>query len=341
MDLKEFIFILLIIAVTCVFSSYFTYKILNTKIELLINDIEELKNHPRDNLSREEFRNVHNKINEKYNNELTGNYNISNVNINNKNAISENINETQYKYGQNIEEELCNRNAGNTQDLCDDNSVLEDSSDISSVTKTQNEVDILKRELEKIETLIDDSGSEDISENISEDNRENMSNDIDNSVENSSNKENVINEDDNEEIDNDVVELVNKLDTDNQYSNNNMSEFDELANIENDQNSELNDLIRVDPDTLYNGNKLYKNDIKSNDEIVSTSSYGSKSINSYLSRDNINKGEYENIAKQFIKNDLKDICKQINLPQKGNKIQLIEKIFHAGRQDLIMSKINA
>ena len=73
-----------------------------------------------------------------------------------------------------------------------------------------------------------------------------------------------------------------------------------------------------------------------NRSISSTSNTASN-----ISRENNNKTEYENIAKQFIKNDLKDICKQINLSQKGNKMELIEKIFHAGRQDLIMLKINA
>ena len=327
MDLKEFIFILLIVAVTCVFTGYFTYRILNTKLESLINTVENLKHGSIDYQNREEFRNTQDNVNSQYTKEIAVNNDLANTGMYNAGTMdmqcprvveNDNLYEDRQNSGDKVSRESFN-------------------SSLSSVTKTQNEVDLLKKELEKIETLIESSSSENMSEGsrVSED----VSKTGDNVVEST--------EDD---INNDIVELVDKLERGDEYHNSNMSEFDELANVGNDKNSELNDLIKVDD--INNENEVENTksvesvqksieSVQKNTESITKSSIDSRSVDSSVSKENTNKNEYENIAKQFIKTDLKDICKQINISQKGNKLQLIEKIFDAGRQDLIMLKINA
>ena len=42
--------------------------------------------------------------------------------------------------------------------------------------------------------------------------------------------------------------------------------------------------------------------------------------------DNSFETDYEQLSERLKKNDLKDICKSINLPQKGNKIDLLQRI---------------
>lgn len=322
MDLKEFIFILLIVAVTCVFTGYFTYRILNTKLESLINTVENLKHGSIDYQNREEFINSQNSGNAKFTREVVVSNDLANTSTYNAGTT---------EMGMQCPRVVENNNVYEDRESSGSKASRESfNSSLSSVTKTQNEVDLLKKELEKIETLIESSSSENMSEGSK------VSEDVEEATDN-------VVESTEEEINNDIVDLVDKLEKGDDYHNSNMSEFEELANVGNDKNSELNDLIRVND---VNNEKEAENtesvaSVQKSIESISKSSVDSRSIDSGTSKENTNKNEYENIAKQFIKTDLKDICKQINISQKGNKLQLIEKIFDAGRQDLIMLKINA
>ena len=47
--------------------------------------------------------------------------------------------------------------------------------------------------------------------------------------------------------------------------------------------------------------------------------------------------EYEVLAKEFLQKNLKDICKNNNLSMKGNKVQLLERLFEAGLQEYVLS----
>ena len=44
MEFKEYLFVLLIVLVTAVFTGYFTYRILDKKISILYSQIENFKN---------------------------------------------------------------------------------------------------------------------------------------------------------------------------------------------------------------------------------------------------------------------------------------------------------
>lgn len=340
MDIKEYIFLLIVIVIISGFCSYFTYKVLNTKINLLSEELEDLRNQIPSGSNKEHFKNIHNELRNKY-----------------PKGGSEKIEPTRNINLFNSTDNLRDSNIPITaayQQPVDKN---DKSSDVSSITQTQNEVDMLKKELHKIETLINTSDSEYDESSYSE-NSSNSEDEIENEMDvddesyeddDSADEEqldtDMLKDDINSNsVDNNLINLVNRLEAEEKNSlenckKNNYSEFDELANIENDGNSELNDLIRKDGglnnyDIIEN---IETNNNSNNEEVLSIRSKES----SISSPDNTNKIEYENIARQFIKNDLKDICKLINLPLKGNKLDLIEKIFQAGRQDLIMLKINA
>ena len=66
MDLKEYMFLLLIIIITGIFCSYYTYRILNKKIESINDELDELRNLVDNRQVKENYRNASSKITQEY-----------------------------------------------------------------------------------------------------------------------------------------------------------------------------------------------------------------------------------------------------------------------------------
>lgn len=190
-----------------------------------------------------------------------------------------------------------------------------------------------------------------------------------------------------EEINSGIVDIVNNIanqdDIENQnlsesnsYKKNNLSELDELAYVDPERNSELNELIKQNlENNINNENSQNVEDIQ-NTQTVPDIDNTQNSLD--IENDQINKGrtsplkpesevyssnvelslsdepntEYnieekntlkeevqlDLLAREYLQKDLKDICKNFNLSMKGNKRKLIERIATAGHIQEVYAK---
>ena len=93
MDFKEYLFLLLIIIITAIFSSYFTYRILNNKIQSVISELEYIKNGNKGFNNVENFNNSNNNVGSGYNSIVDHNISLQQVGLSNDNKqIDENCN---------------------------------------------------------------------------------------------------------------------------------------------------------------------------------------------------------------------------------------------------------
>ena len=213
---------------------------------------------------------------------------------------------------------------------------------------TANEVAELEKELGDLNELLGDSTSnssleEEINEELLEEYQRNLQN---------SNLE---------EINSGIVDMVNKLSkadsnientdiSENQnYKKNNLSELDELAYVEPDRNSELNELIGDNNEyvnslesninsTPEKTNCMAADDITSSNIELSLSDEHNSEYN--IEEKNVLKEdiEYEVLAREFLQKDLREKCKNYNLSMKGNKKDLLERIAEAGYLNEILNK---
>ena len=346
MNLKEYLILITLVVLICGILCFLIYKNLNEKIVFLLNEVNELKNGAKSRTT-EEFRSQQN--NKSQNIDSCPIPSRTNVYYSSSTNIQSDNNRTNQNIEENKEIELEDKESNN-----------------SSIERVEDEVERLENELENIENMIESSDEEQEyeDEEYDEQDEEICVGEL---IEEDENNESDINlgekiefepklvESTNESLDNNLVNLVNQFENKEHINidesrKNNSSEFDELANIESDRNSELNDLIKKEMD--INGNiidNIEKNETKSLNSVKERETNDSNSIREDFSNDSKsinNLSQFEDCKliaknKKLLQKDLKDICKHLNIPQKGNKLHLVEKIFEAGGKELINSKINA
>lgn len=251
-----------------------------------------------------------------------------------------------------------NNNYSNIEGLPRDNASIDD----DSIIRARKEVTLLQQELQNVEGLIQDSESNQTYH---------TDNDNDNAVTHAQeNDMTITNNDPNREqgitdnqvhsgehIVQDTHELSgNHLTSVDHFTSaeqnislvplyntkNNMSEFEDLANVPSDENSELNQLIHKESqidiginhnitldEIRSNNNMTSFNNLSLNDIKEDYASEMSKNINMKSSDD---KEDVELtitldlIIKNFSNKQLKDICRDNNLPIGGPKVKLINRI---------------
>ncbi len=306
--MREYIIILCVIVLVSALFSYFTYRFFNDKLEYLMREIQMIKQQ-NDNLRNRNFGNTMN---------VKAKENVSEVP---QCPVPQRGNQPVVQYsGELVEDEVESKD--------------------SSIIRAEKELEMLASELQNIEELIDESSNSAIESEYEE--NQSMAESIDSNNKTMSSL-----------IDNNIVQMVNTLESRSDMSidhpKNTMSEFDELDNIETDRNSELHDLIKKEVENSNNEMEVTDNmeisaDLEINEELCNpTSSPNNVVTNETEEKEHIDNSfetDYEQLSERLKKNDLKDICKSINLPQKGNKIDLLQRICNAGRRDLVMTKIN-
>lgn len=133
---------------------------------------------------------------------------------------------------------------------------------------------------------------------------------------------------------------------------NNLSEFEDLANVLSDDNSELNQLIQKESKILENTGP-YNIPITENDSVHNIPSFHNLSLHhlqddyaSEISQNIVMKSADDNetvkqtikidlIVKNFSNKQLKDICRENDLPLGGTKIKLINRVIENGLGHLL------
>ena len=348
MNTRDIIITSCIVVILLAIFGFYTFKMINEKFEAVFEEIELLKgilNIQKKN-KIEKFTDKKNELNNKYN------VNSTEKVIPQVSNSSSNINLSQSG--------VCNRN--DTSGACDN----------SSIENVEKEVAELEKELGNLNELIDDSDTYSNSSNIK---NQISIDDIINPDELIEYQRNLQDSNELGEVNSNIINMVEKLDNNEieveysdisearQYKKNNSSEFDELAYIETDRNSELNELIndetnnleKLSEDNLDNTsdvNSQHNSDVNSEDNSDNDSELNSKELSSSSesNQDNVSEYnieettnikahiEYEVLAKEFLQKNLKDICKNNNLSMKGNKVQLLERLFDAGLSEHVLSK---
>ena len=191
-----------------------------------------------------------------------------------------------------------------------------------SIIRTRNEVDYLQQELKNVEGLINEINSkEDTScqENIVQ--SVNIMGSNCQSDRMSSSKEQILS-----------LNPIHSM-------KNNISEFEDLANVPSDNNSELNQLIQKESqinDTILQYSLSNENNESSINNDYTSEMSKDNNINVTDDRQAVEHTiKLDLIIKNFSKDQLKDICKENNLPIGGPKIKLINRIIDKGLGHLL------
>lgn len=320
MNIRDIVITFFIVVVLLAVFSFFAIKTVNEKFSMLVDEINTLK---RELEHLKNTKNAECKIP---------------VKSLNKQEIYPKIN------NKNIQE-----NMQNMQDNKQMNMELESDN-------TENEVAQLEKELGNINELLGDSDTsledelgqdllEEYEKNLQISNLEEINSGIVNMV------NNIVKQDHNIENQN--------LSESNSYKKNNLSELDELADVDPERNSELNELIKDNSEyvtSLENELDNNSNNNSNNSQVISRKEEIEDSrSNLELSLSDEHNSEYniqenntlkedielELLARDYLQKDLKELCKSFNLSMKGNKRELLERIAAAGHlQDVLNNDKN-
>ena len=216
-----------------------------------------------------------------------------------------------------------------------------------SIEETRNEVNVLSNELNRLNSLIDESSNLSNQKiiNNNESNRINEildSEDYRNSLLNISTTEPVTSE--LQELISNVSKIKNK-----EVAKHVSSEYDDLANVPIENNSELNALIK-DKDNIEENTSI--DDLESIEKFSNKQSdinSNKPDINSNKSDINSNKPdtftalseiEIDIFISKYSSRELKEKCKDMALSQAGTKKQLVERLIINNPEELLENKSN-
>ena len=191
-----------------------------------------------------------------------------------------------------------------------------------SIERAQNEVENLNNEIERLDRLIDEESE----------NNANINNSNINDLDEENRIENILNE----TAENNVQGVSEYTNEHCDISNKEKlpiisSEYEELANYNNENNSELNALIQAekDIDNTHITEKISPNDdnqheLQELEEHVSNENIELNSRNNKIG----NEIEIEVIVSKFTLKELKDLCKKNSLSQTGVKKDLVIRLIN-------------
>lgn len=236
----------------------------------------------------------------------------------NKQSLAQNIPIKQQSDVSDSPEKSEDSGVDETENTCKEKEV--DSVDSSqSLERTQNEVKDLNNQIEHLDRLIDEESENNANiNNLDEDNRiENILNETaENDVQAAS------------EYTNEHCDISNR-----EKLPNISSEYEELANYNNENNSELNALIQAEKntDTMMNTQQISPVDDTENPEDLQELEEHESAENIELNSRNNKIGdeiEIEVIVSKYTLKDLKDLCKRNGLSQTGAKKDLVVRLIN-------------
>ena len=226
----------------------------------------------------------------------------------------------------------------------DSNNSIETS---DSIKETRNEVNVLSNELNRLDALIDESS------NLSNQNaiNNNESNRISEILYSENYRNSLLNISNTEPVTSELQELISNVskNKNKEMAKHVSSEYDDLANVPIENNSELNALIK-NKDNIEENTSI--DDLESIEKISNKQSYISSNksdINSNKSDINSNKSdtftaiseiEVDIFLSRYSARELKEKCKDMGLSQAGTKKHLVERLIKNNPEELLENKSN-
>jgi len=253
----------------------------------------------------------------------------SNNPLNSDENYHDNISDSDYK--------LYNKDAALNKQENDSNNSIEPS---DSIEETRNEVKVLSNELDRLNTLIDESSN--LSNQKIINNSERIR--IDEILDSENYRNSLLNISDTEPVTSELQELISNVSKISKkgITKHVSSEYDDLADVSIENNSELNALIKdkniigenTSIDDLESIEKLSikqfnQSDTKSDTKLDTKSDTKS---NAFTSTSEI---EVDIFISKYSARELKEKCRDMGISQAGTKKHLVERLFKNNPEELL------